>query len=113
MSREGDDGMGDVIRKAAPPPGEGSYKKVRDKKGQKGAFVCHQAGPAGMLRECCPDPAQAGAIRGLQQGNSVVFKVLARGSKPSSLIASLSPGDKQNIGRSFQRHSPTWKPPGF
>lgn len=36
MSREGDDGMGDVmgdvIRKAAAPAGEGSYKKVRDKK---------------------------------------------------------------------------------
>lgn len=81
MSREGDDGMGDVIRKAAPPPGEGSYKKVRDKKGQKGAFVCHQAGPAGMLRECCPNPAQAGGIRGLQQGKLRGFRSAGTGQQ--------------------------------
>uniref|UniRef100_A0A674H3B4 Schwannomin interacting protein 1 n=1 Tax=Taeniopygia guttata TaxID=59729 RepID=A0A674H3B4_TAEGU len=29
MSRERGDGMGDIIRKAAPPPGEGSYKKAQ------------------------------------------------------------------------------------
>lgn len=38
MSRDGD-GMGDVIRKAAGPAREGSYKKVRDK---KESFVCPQ-----------------------------------------------------------------------
>lgn len=56
MSQEGD-GMGDVIRKAAAPAGEGSYKKVRDK---TEPFVC-QPSPSrqgGNRSKRCPPPSQ-------------------------------------------------------
>lgn len=41
MSQEGD-GMGDVIRKAAAPAGEGCYKKVRE---EKSCFVSARSQP--------------------------------------------------------------------
>lgn len=88
MSRERGDGMGDIIRKAAPPPGEGSYKKVKGSKRDRKEPLC--ASRRGMLRECCPDPAQAGGIGGLEQGEPRVCKVF----KPPSFPLALSPEDK-------------------
>lgn len=68
MSREGD-GMGDVIRKAAAPAGEGSYKKVRDK---KELFVCPQSlsRQEGDPPKRCPAPSQGAGFRVLEQGSA-------------------------------------------
>lgn len=66
MSREGD-GMGDVIRKAAAPAGEGSYKKVRDK---MEPFVCQQS-PSWQERDRpkrCPAPSRGAGFRVPEQG---------------------------------------------
>jgi len=68
MSREGD-GMGDVIRKAAAPAGEGSYKKVRDK---KELSVCQQLGSwrEGERSKRCPAPSQGAGVRVPEQGSA-------------------------------------------
>lgn len=88
MSRERDDGMGDVIRKASPPPAEGSYKKVKAQKGtERSLCVPRSCGNAARIP---PGPVGFG---GLEQGESAVCKVLARG-KPSSFLLSLSAGAK-------------------
>lgn len=68
MSREGD-GMGDVIRKAAVPAGEGSYKKVRDK---KGPFVCPQSPSRqeGDPPNRCPRPSRGAGFGVPEQGSA-------------------------------------------
>ncbi|KAF4805635.1 hypothetical protein TURU_000305 [Turdus rufiventris] len=58
MSRERDDGMGDIIGKAAPPPGEGCYKKGWSQPGRAGNVLLEKRRIQGELR-ALPGPEGA------------------------------------------------------